>query len=134
MYYVVYNTLGGEPIAFGSNKPQMATIKVEVGDGSENQNVEIPSVAVHTIVIITFTGTVDNTVFVHLPDEAEVGDLFELISLGSAVAVIATNVSIYGIAVAESKRSVLSVRKISESSQSTDAAWIGSQSLPPSWI
>ena len=113
-------------------KATMATIKIDVGDGSENTPVEISKVSNHTVVLVNFTGTVDTTVYLHLPEDAEVGALFEIMSLNIRVAI--TNSNVYGIPVAESKKSLLSVRKILENSETTDLTWIGSQSLPPSWV
>ena len=113
-------------------RPKLVTIKIDIGDGSENAPVEIPSVSSYTVVLVNFTGTTDTAVYLHLPDEAEIGALFEIISLNIQVTI--TNSNVYGIATAESKRSLLSVRKVLENSETTDLTWIGSQSLPPSWI
>ena len=117
---------------FDTTVVNLATIKVDVGDGSENSPVEIQNISSHTVVLVNFTGTVDTTVYIHLPDEAEIGALFEITSLNTPITI--TNSNVYGIAVAESKRSVLSVRKVLENSETTNLTWVGSQSLPPSWI
>ena len=117
---------------FDTTVVKLATIKVDVGDGSENSPVEIQNISSHTVVLVNFTGTVDTIVYLHLPDEAEIGALFEITSLNTPIAI--TNSNVYGISIAESKRSVLSVRKVLENSETTDLTWIGSQSLPPSWI
>lgn len=133
MYYVVYNTLGGDPKYIGSpSVPKMATIKVNVGDGSEDTNVEIPHVSSHTVVLVNFTGTIDTEVFLHLSDDTEVGDLYEIISINTKVNV--TNSNIFGIATAERERVFLSIRKVLEDSETTGTTWIGAQSTKPSWI
>ena len=113
-------------------RPKLVTIKIDVGDGSENAPAEIPNVSSHTVVLVSFTGTVDTVVYLHLPDEAEIGALFEIMS--STIPISLTNSNIIGIASAESKRSLLSIRKVLENSETTSLTWIGSQSLPPSWI
>ena len=110
-------------------KAKMTTIKIDVGDGSENTPVEIPNVSSHTVALVNFTGTIDMTVYLHLPDEAEIGALFEIISPNIRVAI--TNSNVYGTSIAQSNRSLLSVRKVLENSETTDRTWIGSQSLPP---
>ena len=116
-------------------KSNMTVIKLEVeeGEGTDNTPIEIPKISSHTIVLITYLpGVTDTTIFIHLPEDAVAGDLYEIMSLGTKVAI--TNSNVYGIAVAESKRSFLSVRKILVTTETTDNTWIGYQSLPPSWI
>mgnify|MGYP001612481678 CR=1 FL=1 len=108
----------------------MAVITIEVGDGSENAPVEIPRVANHNIVRIEFTGSIDTEIFLYLPNNANIGDLFELFSLNNIqINVISIGGSVLGIANASPYRSVLSVRKILDSSETTDLTWLGAKSV-----
>jgi len=110
----------------------MHYLEIDVSDGSEESPVEIPHVSSHTIVRVNFIGSTDTVAFLHLPDDADIGDLFEIVSLNTVVSV--TNANIFGIATSEFIRSVLSIRKVLENSETTDRSWVGARSAKPSWI
>ena len=110
----------------------MHYMEIEISDGSNNDPYEVPHLSNHTIIRVTFTGIVDSELFLHLPDDADVGDLFELVTIDNKQLSI-TNANVFGIASAEPYRRVLSVRKIYDDLNGT-VKWLGAQSSKPTWV
>ena len=109
----------------------MHYMEVEIGDGSENLHYQLQKLSNHTIVRVIFTGSVDTIVFLDLPLDADIGDLFELYTR-NIVDIAVNHVgsgNIDGTAVASPYRSVLSVRKILNSTEITDSTWLGAVSV-----
>jgi hypothetical protein len=106
---------------------------VEAGDGTENDPIEIPHVSNHTIIKVDFIGSLDTHVYLHLPDDADIGDLFEMTTLFN-IQLNIVNANVLGIASAQAYRTVLSVRKVLDNSETTDRTWLGSMSVKPWWL